>query len=215
MRLLGMSYKMRSGAAIIAVFAALALCACKTGKGETEGAGSAQTNTQAGSVVITFDFTRQAGSASNQFAVWIAEKSGAYIKTLYATRYTAQGGFRVRPDSIPVWTAKSGIASMEKSKVDAITGPTPGSGKLSYTWDLTDSKGSRVPAGEYAFYVEGALRWKNHVLFTGVITVGDTPGAVQAEAKYTYEASGSQSALSDSSPESAMIRNVTARFAPH
>jgi hypothetical protein len=205
---------LKSGAAILAAFVALTLWACRTGKGEIDGADSTHTNNQAGVAAITFDYTKQSGSASNQFAVWIEDKDGAYIKTLYATKYTAQGGFKVRPDSIPIWTAKSGIVSMEKSKVDAISSATPRTGKLSYKWDLTDRNGSRVPAGEYKFIVEGTLRWKNQVLYTGVIPVGDTPATVQPEAKYTYEASNNQGALSAGSPESSMIKNVTASFVP-
>jgi len=161
---------------------------------------------------IEFEYQKPSGRASNQFAVWIEDAGGNYIKTLYATRYTANGGYRNRPDCIPTWVEKSGLASMQKSEIDAISGATPRAGALSYTWDLTDASGEKVSPGEYNFFVEGSLRWKNRVLYSGKITLGDNPITVQADAKFFYEASDNQPALTEDSPENSMIGPVTARF---
>jgi len=111
-----------------------------------------------GSVVISFNYKRQSGSASNQFALWIEDMSGQLIKTLYATRFTANGGYKNRPDSIPLWVEKSGLASMTGSEVDAVSGATPNAGDLSYTWDLTGADGNTVLPGQYRFFVEDTLR---------------------------------------------------------
>jgi hypothetical protein len=97
------------------------------------------------------------------------------------------------------------------SDVDAVTGATPDGGTLSYTWDLSDAYGGAVPPGAYGFFVEGSLRWKNRVLFSGVVEVGGAPITVKAGAEYFYEASDGQSALSDDSQENAMIGEVTVR----
>ena len=164
-----------------------------------------------GNVIITFNYVRQSGSASNQFAVWIEDMNGQLIKTLYATRFTANGGYKNRPDSIPVWVEKSGLASMTESDIDAVTGATPNAGELSYTWDLTDPNGNKVSAGQYKFFVEGTLRWKNQVLYSGVIDMNN-PSTVTAESEFSYEGSGNQPALNDNSPESKMISSVTASF---
>ena len=167
-----------------------------------------------GEVTITFDYQRQSGSASNQFAVWIEDMEGNHIKTLYATRYTANGGYKNRPDSIALWVEKSGLASMTKSEVDAITGATPRAGTCSYKWDLTGKNGGVVMSGKYKFFVEGTLRWRNRVIYSGVIEVGDTPVEIIADAEFTYEGAGRQAALTDNSPENSMIQAVKARFAP-
>ncbi|MCL2811928.1 MAG: DUF2271 domain-containing protein [Clostridia bacterium] len=183
----------------------VSLCACAASK---EPAKAPESN----HVVITFDYTKQSGYASNQFAVWIEDGDGNLVKTLYATRYTANGGYKNRPDSIPVWVEKSGLASMQKVEVDAIAGATPRTGTLSYTWDLTDANGEKVSPGEYGFFVEGSLRWKNRVLYSGTISVGRDPVAVQADAEFLYEAADNQPALSPDSPENGMIGPVTASF---
>ena len=166
----------------------------------------------AGELIITFDYEKQSGYASNQFAVWIEDADGNYIKTLYVTRYTANGGYKDRPDSIPKWVAKSGLAEMQKSEVDVIAGATPKSGTIIYAWDLTDTNGKTAPSGEYKFFVEGSLRWKNRVIYSGVVMVGDTPATAKTDVEYIYEASDNQPTLSNDSPENSMIGSVTASF---
>jgi hypothetical protein len=169
---------------------------------------------ESGMLTVTFDLEKQSGYASNQFAVWVEDADGHLIKTLYATRFTANGGYKNRPDSIPAWVEKSGLASMEKSDIDAITGATPNAGTLSYVWDLTDANDNTVPFGEYSFFVEASLRWKNRVLYSGSITISDATTTAEASAEYFYEASDDQPALTVDSPENAMIGAVTARYAP-
>ena len=171
-------------------------------------------NAVSGEVTISFDYEKQSGYASNQFAVWIEDTDGKYIKTLYATRYTASGGYKDRPDSIALWVKKSNLASMKKSEVDAITSAMPSTGNLSYVWDLTGTYNEKVSPGEYKFFVEGTLRWKNYVLYSGVIAISDNPATVQTDAKFVYEASDGQAALTSDSPENNMIGAVTASFAP-
>jgi len=168
-----------------------------------------------GQIVISFDYVRQSGSASNQFAVWVEDIDGNYLQTVFATRWTANGGFTTRPDSIALWVEKSGIASMPSYYVDAISGATPQTCEVTCVWDLTDVDGNTVPPGEYRFFVEGTLRWKNYVLYSGVIEIGNDPATVQANAEFIYEGSGNQSALTSDSPENAMIGVVTVNFIPN
>jgi hypothetical protein len=139
---------------------------------------------------------------------------GNYINTLYATGFTANGGYENRPDAIPAWVAKSQLAGMADDEVDSISGATPKAGPLSYAWDLTDAEGNTVPSADYRFFVEGSLRWKNRALYSGVITVGDAPATVEADAEYLYEASEDQPALTADAPENAMLGAVTAKFEP-
>ena len=176
--------------------------------------GPSAPTTLSGEVVISFDYIRQSGAASNQHAVWIEDMDGNVIRTLFASRWTANGGYRTRPDSIALWAEKADLANMTSSEVDAVSGATPGTGSLSYAWDLTDMSGNTVTPGDYIFFVEGTLRWKNFVLYSGVITLGLEPVTVQANAEFTFEGDGRYATLTESSGETNMIGPVTAVFKP-
>jgi len=150
---------------------------------------------------LTFTFTRMNGSASNQYAIWIEDTNGRFIKTLYATRYTANGGWRNRPTSIPIWVGRSGLSRMNNTQIDAVTGATPRTGSLTYRWDGTDSQGAAVPNGNYILFLEGTLRWENHVLYSAPIRLGRGPEAAYVSVEYT----------GDPGADRAMIGNVTVR----
>ena len=150
---------------------------------------------------ISFQFNRMSGSASNQFAVWIEDSRGSYVKTLYATRYTANGGWRRRDTSIPIWVRQSGLANLSSAQIDVLTGATPRAGMLSYTWDGTDSRGMVVSPGEYVIFLEGTLRWANQVIYRAPIQLGRGPAVPQVNVEYT----------GDAGEDRAMISNVTVR----
>jgi hypothetical protein len=196
----------------IVIIVALLLAGCGAPDEKTPAAAELPPDT--GGVTVSFDYQKQSGHASNQFAVWIEDADGALVKTLYATRFTAGGGYERRPDSIMNWVQKSGLADLPESEVDAVTGATPKSGTLSYTWDLTYDDGSAAPEGSYTFVVEGTLRWKNYVLYSGAVTVGGESAVVTAEPAYHFEADGSNAALTEDSTEANMITNVTAKYTP-
>jgi len=164
-------------------------------------AGAAAQQTQAPAAEITFNFTRQSGSASNQFAVWIENAQGQYIKTVYAASYTAKGGWKRRASSIPVWVRQSGLSDMTGAQVDALTGATPRTGTLTYTWDGTDSRGAPVPAGDYVVILEGTLRWENQVYYRAPIRLGGGTAAAQVGVEY----------VGDPGAERAMIGDVKVR----
>ena len=167
-----------------------------------------------GELVITFDFVRQSGSASNQHAVWIEDFNGNVVRTLFASRWTANGGYKTRPDSIAIWVQRASLVNMTSTEVDAVSGATPRTGPQSYTWDLTDANWDIVPPGDYVFFVEGTLRWKNYVLYSGAVTLGDEPVTVQANAEFIYEGDGRYAILTPDSDENNMIGPVTAVFTP-
>jgi len=150
---------------------------------------------------LSFSFTKQSGFASNQFAVWVEDSQGAHIKTLYATRFTADGGWKRRPTSIPLWVKQSSLSSMNKDQADALTGATPKSGTLTYHWDGADSRGASLPAGDYVFFLEGTLRSENQVIYRAPIRLGQGPAAAEVNVEY----------IGKPGPENAMIGNVTAR----
>ncbi len=119
-------------------------------------------------LTISFDFKR-GGIASSQYAIWIENEKGELIRTLYATSFTAKGGYKTREDAIPIWVKKAKIDNMTQKQVDAISGATPKNGSLSYSWDGKNDNGEAVPAGKYHFFVEGTLYWKSRVLFSGIV----------------------------------------------
>jgi len=126
---------------------------------------------------VTFTFTRLTGNATNQYAIWVEDASGKYIKTIYATRYTASGGYERRPSSIPVWVKQSGLSALNETQVDALTGVTPRTGNVIYNWDGTDSKGAAVPNGDYVIVLEATLRWESQVYYRAPIRLGRAAAA--------------------------------------
>ena len=157
-----------------------------------------------GNVEISFAYVKQGGTGSNQFAVWIEDASGRVVKTIYATRFTARGGWKRRPESIPQWVEASGVKTMNKDQYDALTASTPRQGTLTYVWDGTDQAGKPVAPGEYTVHVEGSLRFANRVLYTGKVTLGGPAAELQAASQY----------WGDSAAERGMIGPVTLRYKP-
>jgi len=159
-------------------------------------------------LTVSFDYAKQSGSASNQFAVWIEGMDGNLVKTLCATAYTANGGYKNRPDSIAVWVSKA----MGISDFDAVAAATPKMSPVSYHWDLKDEAGETVPPGAYRFLVEGTLRWKNYVLFTGEIEIGGGNTVAEAVPAFFFVGEGRQPALDENAAEAGMIGNVWAEY---
>ena len=163
--------------------------------------GPAQAVPVVGTAKVSFVYNRQGGFASNQFAVWIEDAQGRYVKTLYATKFTATGGWKKRESSIPLWVKQSGLSGMNKSQIDALTGPTPRGGNLSFAWDGTNQAGLAAAAGAYRVFVEATLRNEDRVLYTADITLGES-GAVTPQPRY----------FGNGTAERGMIGQVTVTF---
>jgi len=160
-----------------------------------------QSNMSSSGAEISFTFNRQRGFSSNQFAIWIEDIQGNLVKTLYAAKFTATGGWERRAQSIPLWVQKSGVSALNKRDIDAITGATPRTGTLNYSWDGLDKNGNPAAAGEYHIFLEATLREDNRVLYSAVFTLGSgVAGAVNAEVKSVY--------FGTSTKECGMIDNV-------
>lgn len=125
-----------------------------------------------GRMEISFPFVRQKGYASNQFAVWIEDAEGNFLKTLFVTDFTARQGYKTRKDALKTWVEKSKRDEASQDEIDAVSGATPRTGKLTYTWNCDDRQGNPVAPGNYRFFVEGTLFWESNVIYSGTITVG-------------------------------------------
>ncbi len=142
-------------------------------------------------VVLSFDYERQSGRASNQYAAWVEDAKGNVVAPLFVTRFTGEGGWERRTDSLPLWVEKIGnklsvdatssaSSSGENSysgNIDAMSGSTPQTGSIMYIWDLKDMSGVRVEDGEYTVVLEGSLRWDYRVVYTAKVNI--KTGAIQ------------------------------------
>ena len=141
---------------------------------------------------ISFKFQR-GGIASSQYAIWIEDEAGRLVRTLYATSFTAKGGYEYRKEALPVWVGKAKPQAMSSIQVDAITGATPQNGLLTYQWDGTDHQGNHVPAGKYTFFVEGTLYWESRVIYSGELDWGGREqDSIPVKARYFHPSSNNQ-----------------------
>ena len=84
-----------------------------------------------------------------QTAVWIEDKDGNFVKTIYVSGFS--GHAKEREVRLPKWANSSKFVD-----VDTVTGASINVGHHIYVWDLKDSLGRRVTAGEYVVKVEVA-----------------------------------------------------------
>jgi len=138
---------------------------------------------------VSFDYQRQAGPGSNQYAVWIENEKGEVVKTLFVTSYTTKGrarggqqprrGYIVRPACVPTWVKNVKADEQTDQQLDAFTGATPkASGTQTFTWDFTDQQGKTVPKGTYKVVVEATLFNDSDIIYSGTFSTKDKAGAI-------------------------------------
>ena len=149
------------------------------------GAGLSMAQALSGTVTVSYTVSRIPGSASNQWAVWIEDGAGKFVKTLFVTDYMArEQGWKVRTQSLVNWVKAANVPDLPQSALDAVSGATPASGPHSAVWDLTDAAGRPVPAGVYGYRVEASLLRDNTAMFTGKIKIGGEKETSKAEVRY-------------------------------
>ena len=119
---------------------------------------------------IYVDYERQPGPGSNQWAVWIEDSVGTLVKTLFVTRFIADGGYIPRPCT-PLWVSKANPESLSQEAIDAFAGATPLSGMQTYVLDLTGADGNPVGAGTYTVRVEATIYGANEVIYQTPVTI--------------------------------------------
>lgn len=100
---------------VTVLFACMTVQGCTAANGQTEESGTDSGNKE---LTISFDFQR-GGIASSQYAIWIENEEGKLVRTLYATSFTAKGGYEYRRDAIPFWVGKVCPEKMTDTQVDA------------------------------------------------------------------------------------------------
>ena len=147
---------------------------------------------------VSFNYQRQAGPGSNQYAVWIENEKGEVVKTLFVTSYTTKGrarggeqakrGYIVRPTCVPAWVKTVKADEKTDQQLDAITGATPQTGGTqTFTWDFTNQEGKAVPQGMYKVVVEATLFFESDIIYSGTFSTKDKAGDITLISTLTKE----------------------------
>ena len=147
---------------------------------------------------VSFDYQRQAGPGSNQYAVWIENEKGDVVKTLFVTSYTTKGrarggeqpkrGYIVRPACVPTWVKTVKADEKTDQQLDAVTGATPQAGDTqTFTWDFTDEQGKAVQQGDYKVVVEATLFFDSDIIYSGTFSTKDKEGDIKLTSTLTKE----------------------------
>ena len=145
------------------------------------------------SVELSFNYQKQSGAGSNQWAVWIENAEGKVVRTLTVTSFTSKGrggrrGYTFRPTCVPTWVKNAKAEEMTDEQIDAVTGATPSqSGIQTYTWDFKDADGKEVPAGDYKICFEATLYFNSIILYSGSFSTKDKAGDIKLTSTLTEE----------------------------
>ena len=149
------------------------------------------------SLELSFNYTRQEGPGSNQYAAWVENSEGQVVRTLYVTSFTAKGraregeelvrGYIKRPACVPTWVSRANADSISDEEMDAITGATPSSGIQTFVWDFTDQEGNTVADGSYKVFLEATLFNASTILYSGEFRKGAAPCEIALESAITVE----------------------------
>ena len=157
---------------------------------------SSKKDVKVSALEVSFDYQRQAGPGSNQYAVWIENEKGNVVKTLFVTSYTTKGrarggeqpkrGYIVRPACVPTWVKTVKADEKTDQQLDAVTGATPqAGGTQTFTWDFTDEQGKAVPQGDYKVVVEATLFFDSDIIYSGTFSTKDKEGDIKLTSTLT------------------------------
>jgi hypothetical protein len=153
-------------------------------------------NKKGKSLEVSFNYQKQAGPGSNQYAVWIENDKGNVVKTLFVTSFTTkarargnaqpQRGYVLRPNCVPTWVKASKASEKTDQQLDAFTGATPqASGVQTFTWNFTDQQGKAVPQGTFKVFVEATLFNNSVILYSGSFSTKNKAGNITLTSKLT------------------------------
>ena len=154
--------------------------------------GLSSCNKRASSLEVSFDFARQRGPGSNQYAVWVENQFGDVVNNIFVTSFTVKGsnrgpmsgirGYVYRPTCVPEWLKKADPNRYEDDYIDSFSGATPAEdGPQVFVWDFTDDNGAKVPDGLYTICVNATLHDASTVLWKGSFSTKSKKGPVELE----------------------------------
>ncbi len=133
---------------------------------------SAETPNNTKQLTIMYNVTNFKARNGNQIAVWIEDESGKVVRSLYASRWTAKGGFKKDPVSLNEWAKKADWGNAKPEEVDAVSGATQKAGPVILTWDGKDKSGKTVTNGKYIVRMEGNIKDAKMMFARGEIALG-------------------------------------------
>ena len=136
-------------------------------------------------ITITYTWSRIQSRGSNQLAVWIEDQKGNHIRTLFATHFTATGGYKYRPVSLSEWASKFDLRNATNEQVDAVSGSTPQSGKQIVIWDGKDQSGKNVADGKYIIRMEANIHNEDRMFFRAEVNVGGPDQQTKGEISFS------------------------------
>lgn len=160
---------------------------------------STGTNAQKASTLeITFDYSKQPGPGSNQYAIWVENAQNEVVRTLFVTSFTTKGrardnqktdrGYRFRPTCVPTWVKHIDADKQTDNQIDGYTGATPQeSGLQKFVWDFKNQEGQLVKSGTYKIYIEATYFNNGIVTYIGQFTTEDKAGNVECTKVYSDE----------------------------
>jgi hypothetical protein len=181
---------MRKRNYLIALFAAILLAVPAIIQSKQEKAAKIKT------LEVSFNYQRQPGPGSNQYAVWIENDKGDVVRTLFVTSYTTKGrtrpgeepmrGYVKRPNCVPTWVKQAKAAEQNDQQLDAFTGATPKTGGTQiFTWDFTDQQGKAFKKATYNVFVEATLYQASDIIYTGTFSTKDKAGEIKLTSTLT------------------------------
>jgi hypothetical protein len=157
-----------------------------------------------GEIELSFQYTKQDKTDSNQFAAWLENDKGEIVYTFAVTKYTVKKGYKKSPGSLATWVSKANPKDMKKEEIDAIAQATPDTGTVVCTWDCVDDKGAVLAPGKYVIYLEGSSSAEDGIIYIGSLVIGD-----ESSKSYLIPGFKTEESKSDN-----MILNVIAKFTP-
>lgn len=135
-------------------------------------------------VDIAFTFNRSsAKKGSDQFAAWVEDKDGNFVRTIVVTQYAARKGTAKYAFCLPTWGERSGARANAKA-IDVAAGATPQAGTIHYYWDLTDKNNTPVKPGTYRIFLEGTQSQDEQILFQADIALGSDGVTITPQPTY-------------------------------
>jgi hypothetical protein len=157
--------------AVIVVAAALAAVLAPVARAQGAGAGSL-------AVKFFFD-TPTTVEPTYHTAIWLEDKAGKLVKTLFVSTELASKEFKMG-NACPDWVKVAHWESVPKNDVEAVTAPTPSVGEAELSFDLAKLK---IARGTYGFRFQVHVSEEYNLLYRGEVTVGGPDAVLTLETK--------------------------------
>jgi hypothetical protein len=110
-------------------------------------------------------------------AIWLEDKSGKLVKTLYVSQELSDMAYKLG-EACPDWIKQAQWEKMPKSDVAAVTAPTPNVGVGELAFDLAKLG---IAPGTYGFRFQVHVSEQYNVLHRGELIVNDQPSTLKLD----------------------------------